>query len=291
MLRLQVLVLRSNKFKGTILCPENHSVWPQLHILDLASNHFSGRLSDQTFLKFKSMIVQSIDQGPSLDQLLYYSPNTDDYYEDAEELTFKGYTYFSDNAFHGELPKELGNLNALIVLNFSHNSLSGNIPSSFGNLSLIESLDLSCNYLSGKIPPQFANLNFLEYLTYLIISFRERSQQELNFSHSEGNQGLYGPPLTPVRGRQTDPSIPSQGSDWSSKSWLEWMIRGAGVGFPMGISIVILPLLYIKRWREWYYKHLNIVVTKILRKKDNTRGEESNGGRDSKPKTKLKDPT
>ena len=51
------------------------------------------------------MIIQSIDQGPSLDQLLYYSPNTDDYYEDAEELTFKGYTYFSDNAFHGELPK------------------------------------------------------------------------------------------------------------------------------------------------------------------------------------------
>uniref|UniRef100_A0A803LMH1 Uncharacterized protein n=1 Tax=Chenopodium quinoa TaxID=63459 RepID=A0A803LMH1_CHEQI len=90
----------------------------------------------------------------------------------------------TNNAFHGELPRELGNLNALVYLNLSHNSFSGHIPSSFGNLSWVESLDLSSNALTGKIPTKLANLNFLEYLTYPSTSYHERSQQALNFKHS-----------------------------------------------------------------------------------------------------------
>ena len=72
----------------------------------------------------------------------------DNHYHVALALTFKGNKFevqnvikaftiidVYNNAFYGEIARELGDLNALIVLNVSHNSLSGNIPSSFGNLS------------------------------------------------------------------------------------------------------------------------------------------------------------
>uniref|UniRef100_A0A803MK11 Uncharacterized protein n=2 Tax=Chenopodium quinoa TaxID=63459 RepID=A0A803MK11_CHEQI len=99
------------------------------------------------------------------------------YYQNFVTINFKGLSYalqyilitftsidFSNNAFHGELPRELGNLNALVVLNLSHNSFWGHIPLSFRNLSQVESLDLSCKALTGKIPGELGNLNFLSYL-------------------------------------------------------------------------------------------------------------------------------
>uniref|UniRef100_A0A803KVT4 Uncharacterized protein n=1 Tax=Chenopodium quinoa TaxID=63459 RepID=A0A803KVT4_CHEQI len=183
---------------------------------------------------------------------------------------------FSNNFFHGELPKELGNLNGLIVLNLSHNSFSGKIPLSFGNLSQIQSLDLSCNALSDKIPPQLANLNFLEYLN---LSFNKLSGriptstqlQSFNASSYQGNQGLYGPPLTPIPRIQVNSDSSSQDSDWISKSTFEWMLMGAEVGFPVGITVILGPLLYIKRYREWYCNFLHILVMKILRKEGHAR--------------------
>ncbi|XP_021741186.1 receptor-like protein 12 [Chenopodium quinoa] len=143
-------------------------------------------------------------------------------YENSVAFTFKGLSYelqyilitftsiaFSNNAFHGELPQELGNLNALVVLNLSHNSFFGHIPSYIENLSQIESLDLSCNNFSGNIPVQLAGLYFLEYLN---LSFNKLSGeipvdsqlQLFNASSYEGNQGLHGPPLAPIRRNKPD---------------------------------------------------------------------------------------
>uniref|UniRef100_A0A803KT58 Uncharacterized protein n=1 Tax=Chenopodium quinoa TaxID=63459 RepID=A0A803KT58_CHEQI len=159
---------------------------------------------------------------------------------------------FSNNAFHGELPEELGNLNALVVLNLAYNS-SGHIPSSFGNLSQIESLDLSCNNLSGKIPAQLANLNFLGYLN---LSFNKllgkiptgTQLQSFNASSYEGNQGLYGPPLTTRDPTMTTPTL--KGSNWSSKSEQEWMLMGVEVGCSVGITVFVGPIFYIKRRKD-----------------------------------------
>uniref|UniRef100_A0A803LMH3 Uncharacterized protein n=1 Tax=Chenopodium quinoa TaxID=63459 RepID=A0A803LMH3_CHEQI len=165
-------------------------------------------------------------------------------------------------------------MNGLVVLNLSHNSFLGHIPSSFGNLSQIESLDLSSNALTGRIPTEFANLNFLSYLN---LSFNKLSGkiptstqlQSFNASSYEGNQGLFGSPLTTHDPITVTPPTSSEGSNWSSKSEREWMLRGAEVGFPVGITIFIGPILYIKRYREWYCKHLHILIMKILRKEDN----------------------
>ena len=58
---------------------------------------------------------------------------------------------FSNNNFKGEIPKAIGKLQSLKVLNFSHSNLIGRMPPSLGNLTNLEWLDLFSNKLSiGK---------------------------------------------------------------------------------------------------------------------------------------------
>uniref|UniRef100_A0A803LMH5 Uncharacterized protein n=1 Tax=Chenopodium quinoa TaxID=63459 RepID=A0A803LMH5_CHEQI len=248
---LQVLVLHSNKLHGTIVCPQSHSIWPLLQIMDVASNHFVGELKSQILFKWRLMMA-GLTKEKSKSRFLQCSGSTGDYYQNSVSVNFK-------------------------VLNLSYNSFLGHIPSSFGNLSQIESLDLSCNNLSGKIPSQLASLNFLGYLN---LSFNRllgkiptgTQLQSFNASSYEGNQGLYGPPLT-TRNPIMTPPTSSERSNWSSKNEQEWMLRGAEVGFSVGITIFVGPILYIKRYREWYCKHLHRLVMKILRREDDSTRE------------------
>nr|GME08850.1 receptor-like protein 12 [Ipomoea batatas] len=54
---LRVLVLRSNGFHGDLHCENANQSWPNLQIIDIASNHFSGNLSRYCFSNWKGMIV------------------------------------------------------------------------------------------------------------------------------------------------------------------------------------------------------------------------------------------
>ena len=55
----------------------------------------------------------------------------------------------SSNKFTGEIPKSIGKLRGLHLLNISSNSLTGHIPSFLGSLAQLEPLDLSQKNLSG----------------------------------------------------------------------------------------------------------------------------------------------
>ena len=64
----------------------------------------------------------------------------------------------------GELPRELGNLTSLTLLDLQENQLTGQIPSNFGNLANLETLYLSENQLTGEIPADIGNLRNLTAL-------------------------------------------------------------------------------------------------------------------------------
>ncbi|MBA0824235.1 hypothetical protein Goarm_020915, partial [Gossypium armourianum] len=157
------------------------------------------------------------------------------YYQDAVTVTIKGnelelvkiLTVFTSidiscNNFEGPIPEVIGKFNALYALNFSHNAFTGSIPSFLGKLQQLESLDLSSNSLRGEIPLQLVNLNFLSFLNVSnnkLVGQIPTGTQLQSFSKAsfENNPGLYGPPLT--------------------------------VRFIFGLGIIIVPLIYWKRWR------------------------------------------
>ncbi|KAG5550617.1 hypothetical protein RHGRI_015534 [Rhododendron griersonianum] len=184
--RLRVLVLRSNKFQGNISCRGIHNnIWPNLQIIDLALNNFSGILPPKFFLQRKGMM----------------------------DGTNAKSDHFSNNNFKGEIPDTVGDLKSLYVLNLSHNSLTGSIPSSVGNLTQLGSLDLSWNKLDGSIPVTLARLTFLAVLNLSydqLVGMIPRGPQLQTFLETSfiGNKGLWGAPLTPCC-KEVEPTTPT----------------------------------------------------------------------------------
>ena len=107
----------------------------------------------------------------------------------------------SGNNFEGEIPKIVGNLKALCMLNLFNNVLTGSILVSLVNLTNLELLDLFQNMLAREIPPQLAELTFFEFLNVSHnnltgpIPYGERFSTFQNSSF-DGNAGLCGRPLS-----------------------------------------------------------------------------------------------
>ncbi|OAY33054.2 hypothetical protein MANES_13G063066v8 [Manihot esculenta] len=107
----------------------------------------------------------------------------------------------STSRFEGKIPKIIGNLKGLNLLNLSNNLLKGHIPPSLACLGSLEGLDLSKNKLSRKIPPELAQLTFLAFFN---VSYNElegpipQGKQFDTFQSNqyEGNLGLCRAPLT-----------------------------------------------------------------------------------------------
>ena len=279
---LRVLVLRSNRFYGPIQCrPYSNPTWPLLQIIDLASNNFTGDLSGKFFLTWKAMRADKDGARSELNHLqLQVLQFSQVYYQDTVTVTSKGLEMqlvkiltvftaidFSFNNFQGQIPEAMGSLISLYALNLSHNALTGQIPSSLGKLRQLESLDLSQNSLRGEIPAQFVSLNFLSFLN---LSFNQlegeiptgTQLQTFLESSYEGNKELGGPPL---KRKCTDPSPPtSEETHPDSGMKINWVYIGAEIGFVTGIGIVIGPLVLWRRWRRWYYTHVDRLLLRIL---------------------------
>lgn len=108
---------------------------------------------------------------------LYHATNGDDWTVSWDLTTsvenWKGVTIIEDkivaleltnNNLKGELPRSLGNLTHLKVLNLHNNMIKGNIPTSIGNLSKLKSLNISLNTFQGHVPEEISKIENLEYL-------------------------------------------------------------------------------------------------------------------------------
>ncbi|KAM5552353.1 hypothetical protein ABKV19_026948 [Rosa sericea] len=282
---LRVLMLRSNKFYGPIGCPETNGTWSKLQIIDLAHNSFNGEIPGTSLTTWQAMMVNEDNYQTPLSFWWGAGGGSGHYinYGDAVTTTIKGLEMdlvyiltiftsidFSGNKFNGTIPKEMGLLRSLYVLNLSSNAFTGEIPSSFGNMRTIESLDLSQNHLSGQIPPQFANLTFLSYLnvSYNQLTGRIPTSTQLStFPNTsfEGNKGLWGPPLTwdtaivlPLLTLNGNSSKPNSGDE------IDWNVISAEIGFTCGFGIAVASLLFCKRWRKWFYRAMFNILFKIF---------------------------
>nr|XP_048329058.1 receptor like protein 27-like [Ziziphus jujuba var. spinosa]XP_048329059.1 receptor like protein 27-like [Ziziphus jujuba var. spinosa] len=247
--KLQVVILSSNKFYGPIWHPHRFFGFVNLNIIDLSFNDFTGSLPSHYFQNWTSMEETSYNKS----QLKYIGEGS---YSYSVTMINKGqnlpyiriFTFFmcidfSNNKFHGEIPRTIGDLQTLVVLNLSSNNFTGPIPPSLGNLIKLESLDLSQNKLSGQIPQQFTRLTFLEYLNLTdneLVGPIPQAGQIGIFENSsfEGNWGLCGPPLSKKCGTSPLPPHDNEKSDDSILSGFGW--EAVAIGYGCGLIIGLM---------------------------------------------------
>ncbi|KAL9829995.1 Receptor-like protein 42 [Arabidopsis thaliana] len=270
--KLQVLILRSNKFYGPLSPPNEGPLgFPELRILEIAGNKLTGSLPSNFFENWKaSSLTMNEDLG------LYMIYNKVVYgiyyltYLEAIDLQYKGLSMeqkrvvtssatidFSGNRLEGEIPESIGLLKALIALNLSNNAFTGHIPLSLANLVKLESLDLSSNQLSGTIPNGLRTLSFLAYVNVshnqLIGEIPQGTQITGQPKSSfEGNAGLCGFPLQEsCFGTNAPAQHPKEEEEEEEdEQVLNWkaVAIGYGIGVLLGLAIAQLIALYKPEW-------------------------------------------
>nr|GMD43365.1 receptor-like protein 12 [Ipomoea batatas] len=154
LLSLRVLVLRSNGFHGNLQCVNANHMWPNLQIIDIAFNNFTGELSPN-FLNWKGMTVDEDNTGQSGSNIMLNRMGLifSFYYQDKSTTTRKKVSETQKQSSQEQNnPMNLScSPCSLAHLNLSCNFLDGlqkpyTIPSS------ISVLDLHSNQLQGQLP-------------------------------------------------------------------------------------------------------------------------------------------
>ncbi|XP_009133159.1 receptor like protein 23-like [Brassica rapa] len=268
---LHVFILRSNDFYGSISPPDQGPLgFPELRILEISDNNFTGSLPTNYFLNWKaSLPTTNEDEGG-----LYMAYNKTAYapifytYTDVLDLQYKGISMeqekiltfyaaidFSGNKLEGQIPESIGLLKALIALNLSNNTFTGHIPLSLANLTELESLDLSSNQLSGTIPNGLGSLSFLAYINVSHNQLKGEIPQGTQFSGQaessfEGNAGLCGLPLKErCIGSNVSPTQQPKDEDEEGEvlSWKAAAI-GYGAGMLFGLTIAQVIASFKPEW-------------------------------------------
>ncbi|KAM4119109.1 hypothetical protein ACJW30_03G034900 [Castanea mollissima] len=275
---LRVLILRRNGLYGVVGSPTTIFASPNLHILDLSSNKFTGKLPFEYFQSWKYMKKINADNFTYMLEFTSIQScgfTVYQYYPYSMTITSKGREMMyskiievfavidlSSNEFSGKVSEFIGNLNSLQLLNLSNNNLTGHIPLSLGDLTTLESLDLSQNKLSGRIPWQLTQLTFLEsfnvshnQLTGLI----PHGNQFDTFENSSfaGNLGLCGNPLSKKCENHEQAPLPSSGIKEVQDSWFhiefDWKI--ILLGYVSGLIIgVVVGNVVTEKMQCWFVR-------------------------------------
>ncbi|KAL4555325.1 hypothetical protein LXL04_037942 [Taraxacum kok-saghyz] len=250
--KLQVLVLRSNKFHGPIQGSTTAiSQFPKLRIIDLSNNRLSGELHGKYFQTWNAM--KSVSNGTtSIYQLQLTLINKGVRTEYEYILNILTIIDLSCNHFEGEIPLSLQVLQGLHSLNLSNNHFSGAVIPSFRYLKNLESLDLSVNRLSGEIPQQLVQISFLSIFNVSFNHLHGHIPQGGQFNTFEndsykGNPQLCGKPLSKECEGSKALRLPPTTNTSESLLPLEridWIFIFVGVGSGLVVGFVIGSFLF-----------------------------------------------
>ncbi|KAD6120340.1 hypothetical protein E3N88_11611 [Mikania micrantha] len=277
---LRVLVLRSNRLNGSVVCSQTqHNNWSKLQIVDMASNNLNGEIPQMCFSQWSAMVNDENGDPPEKKHLSFTVLQLSNfYYQDAVTVTVKGLelelvkilTLFtsidiSNNQFSGEIPRTIGQLKALYVLNISNNFFTGSIPPSMGNLIQLESLDMSSNRLTGEIPYALTNLSFLAVfnLSYNQLSGRipiVKQFSTFEYNSYLGNKELCGLPLNQRCADLNIPKTKDTPTFQESKNSYDWEVIFTGVGFGAGAAVVTGSIMFSKKGRQIWDEYTNKLV-------------------------------
>ncbi|KAJ6778095.1 RECEPTOR-LIKE PROTEIN 12 [Salix koriyanagi] len=125
----------------------------------------------------------------------------------------------------------------------------------------------------------FSNNNF-EVYNRLVGRIPTGSQMQTFPSDSfEGNPGLCGPPLNLVCSNTSGSTFKRRSNQ---RKEFDWNFFSAELGSIFGLGIIILPLMFCKRWRTWYYTHVDRVIFRVfpqLDKRSNNLGRRAQRNR------------
>uniref|UniRef100_M4F711 Uncharacterized protein n=1 Tax=Brassica campestris TaxID=3711 RepID=M4F711_BRACM len=250
---LQFLVLRSNEFHGPIYSPEGSMSFPKLRIFDISKNLFSGALPSDYFSGWSEM--SSGVYTPDNKQQRFIGIVFSNYVKSVVlankglEMKLLGTSFniyksidVSGNRFQGEIPKSIGLLKEMIVLNMSNNAFIGSIPPSLSNLTNLQSLDLSRNRLSGKISPELGKLTFLAWMNFSYNNLEGPIPQGTQIQSQDSssflqNSGLCGAPLQKTCSGGEEATINKDEEEDQVLSWIAAEIAyvpGVFCGFVVG---------------------------------------------------------
>ncbi|WVZ08825.1 hypothetical protein V8G54_022171 [Vigna mungo] len=239
---LRVVILRSNKFEGSI--PPQLFLLSSLIHLDLAHNKLSGSIPQITY-KTTQMIAYNYATFSSLedDNIDFYQKGQ--VYERKLDVNRRTID-LSANKISGEIPSELFRLIRVQTLNLSYNHLTGTIPKTIGGMKNLESLDLSNNKLFGKIPENMATLSFLSYLNLSCNNFSGQipigtQLQSFNVSSYDGNRELCGAPLRKCSMKKNAVNTIQLRTKEDGEFDEESFYLSMGVGFAVGFCGLFVP--------------------------------------------------
>ncbi|KAL4636938.1 hypothetical protein ACB092_03G044300 [Castanea dentata] len=278
LLELRVLILRRNGLYGAVGSPTTIFASPNLHILDLSSNKFTGKLPFEYFQSWKYMKKINAENFTYMVEFTSIQScgfTVYQYYPYSMTITSKGREMMyskitevfaaidlSSNEFNGKVSEFIGNLNGLQLLNLSNNNLTGHIPLSLGELTTLESLDLSQNKLSGQIPWQLTQLTFLGSFNVsnnLLTGLIPHGYQFDTFENSSfaGNLGLCGKPLSKKCENHEQAPLPSSGIKEVQDSWFhmefDWKIILPGYVSGLIIGVVVGNVV-TEKMRCWFVR-------------------------------------
>ena len=215
---------------------------PNLKELSMLLFHFSGHLNS-------SMLIPSFSISKYLTQSnLSHNQLTNDQIS---------------TSTHWEKQKLLLNL---VKLDLGYDSLVGSIVSLFSLLSL-QKLRFSNNRLLSQLDTLYLSSNIFEERIIMLCSWNPSSSNETRSTEIPILGSFGGQPSVIPAWEFTSSQVKTlEETPPTSGLVIDWNLIIPELGFIFGLGIIYWPLILLKRWRIWYFKHVDDLLFWMFQK-------------------------